>query len=436
MYMPLIIGWKRTNEEESVQLITEEKGIREYLLESNNLRVLVYPERSAPVATVMVTYTVGSADEQPGETGATHFLEHMMFKGTENFNRKNKRSIFDVLQGVGARINATTWLDRTNYYEQLPVEHIDLALEIEADRMRGLLLDPAEIESEKTVILNEHDRGENAPFRRLNKEVWKTVFSDHPYGHPTIGYREDIEAVSRDSLRRYYDSFYWPSNATISVIGDVDFEGVTARIERLFGDMDSTRRHIRQRAVLAKQEQERRCEVEMVGDVGTLMFALPTVSALHDDSTPLSVLADIISTGKRSPLYSKLIDTQLASSAGGSSIVLRDSGVFWVYVNLASGASFSSVEAASKAAIFGATFGEKELARSKASMLASEPLDRDGTFQIASLLNSAIAVGDWRQYSTYLDRVKAVSLSDVKRVAEKYLIPERLTVGKFNPTKS
>ncbi len=146
---------------EAYDLVVTSGGIEEYRLKTNDLQVLLYPEAAAPVVTLMVTYCVGSSDESTGLTGATHFLEHLMFKGTERFNKRKGTSVFNLLQRVGAQVNASTWIDRTNYYELFPKEHLPLAVEIEADRMRGALITPEDLEAERTVILNELDRGQN-----------------------------------------------------------------------------------------------------------------------------------------------------------------------------------------------------------------------------------------------------------------------------------
>ena len=176
----------------------ESGGIEAYRLEANGLQVLLLPQTAAPVVTFMITYHVGSRNEALGLTGATHFLEHLMFKGTSRFNKRAGTSVFNTLQRVGAEINATTWFDRTNYYELLPKEHLPLAVEIEADRMRGALIDAADLESERTVILNEFDRGENDPMRKLYHAVWSSAFVAHPYHHPTIGWRSDIDGPRPD----------------------------------------------------------------------------------------------------------------------------------------------------------------------------------------------------------------------------------------------
>ena len=176
-------------------------GIEELELTANGLRVLLVPEPAVPVATVCVVYHVGSRNEGVGHTGATHLLEHLMFKGSRRFDPRAGRSIARTLERVGASYNATTWFDRTNYYETVPPEHLELALELEADRMRHALLRDEDLVSEMTVVRNEFERGENEPFDVLIKDSFAIAFREHPYHHPTIGWRDDIENVTIDRLR-------------------------------------------------------------------------------------------------------------------------------------------------------------------------------------------------------------------------------------------
>ena len=195
-------------------------GISEYLLKTNGLTVLLLEEHSAPVVTFMVTYLVGSRNEALGHTGATHLLEHLMFKGSRNYNKDSGDTIWTLLQNVGARLNATTWLDRTNYFELLPKEHLESAMAVEADRMRYALLRDSDRQPEMTVVRNEFERGENDPWESLEKSMWATAYQAHPYHHSTIGWQSDIEGVSTERLRQFYETYYWPNNATVTVIGD------------------------------------------------------------------------------------------------------------------------------------------------------------------------------------------------------------------------
>ena len=210
-------------------------GISEYTLDANGLRVLVLPDRSAPVVTFMVTYHVGSRNEVSGTTGATHLLEHLMFKGTENFNRTKGNSIDQLLERVGATYNATTWLDRTNYFANLGKAHLDAYVAIESDRMRNLWLRESDRQPEMTVVRNEFEIGENSPIQALDKEINAVAYIAHPYHHPTIGWRSDIEKVSIEKLREFYNTFYWPNNATATLIGDIDVTDALALVKKHYG---------------------------------------------------------------------------------------------------------------------------------------------------------------------------------------------------------
>src|ERR1700734_2961719 len=196
-------------------------GIDEYRLDANGLAVLIMPDHSAPVVTFQVTYRVGSRNEVTGTTGATHLLEHMMFKGSERFNDAKGNSIKQYLEHVGGQFNATTSFDRTNYFATLGRDDLDGYVAIESDRMRNLWLRESDRQAEMTVVRNEYERGKNDPNTVLMEEVSAAAYVALPYHHPTIGYKSDIEHVPIEKLRQFYDTFYWPNNATVSVVGEV-----------------------------------------------------------------------------------------------------------------------------------------------------------------------------------------------------------------------
>lgn len=415
-------------------------GIREYRLIANDLRVLYLQHGVLPVATFMVTYGVGSRNESAGLTGATHFLEHLMFKGTEKYNKASGTSVFEVLQRVGAQVNATTWFDRTNYYEQLPTDHFDLAASIEADRMRGALIRPEDVESERTVILNEFDRGENEPTRKLYHEVWSTAFSAHPYGHPTIGWRSDIEQVTPEDLRGFYDRYYYPDNATVSVIGGIDERAALETVRRHFESVEKSPLPIPEvRTAEPEQRGERRTEVRMSGEVGSVMVAFKVGHRREAESITLDVVASILADGKNSRLYRRLVDAGLASSVGASCAALRDPGLFYVYASLVPGVSHEQVE--------GVIWDEierlaaeppaaAEMKRARTMLLAECAFARDGSFLIASQLNEAIASGDWTLYPEFMRRVRRVTRDDVSAVMSASVDRSRRTVGYYVPTRN
>ena len=209
--------------------------IDEFILSKNGLRVLLLEDHSAPVTTLMVTYHVGSRNEAIGYTGSTHLLEHLMFKGSKNYNKEKGTAIWTELQSIGAQINATTWNDRTNYFEVVPSEHLEKAIAIESDRMRYAFLKDEDRQPEMTVVRNEFERGENSPFDVLDKNIWATAYQAHPYHHSTIGWKSDIENVSTERLKEFYNTYYWPNNATVTIIGDIDKNNSLNLVNEYFG---------------------------------------------------------------------------------------------------------------------------------------------------------------------------------------------------------
>jgi zinc protease len=427
-------------------------GIEEYRHRANGLTALLLPEAAAPVAAFMVTYRVGSRNEGAGLTGATHLLEHLMFKGSERFNRDRGTSVFQVLQRVGGQVNATTWYDRTNYYALLPSAHLGLAVEIEADRMRGARVRAEDLAGERTVVLNELDRGENEPLRKLLHAVFATAYFAHPYGHPVIGWRSDVETVTADGLRHFYDTYYWPANATASVIGHFDRAAALDLLDEHFGALpagpdagdgaadDAEPLWIRE-VVTAEppQQGERRVLIRQAGQLGTVLCAWKAPAGLDPDADALDVLVQLLAGGKSTRLFRRLTDRGLTTHASAFYPRLRDPGLFALYAALAPGVEHAAVEEALRAAAAevardGVT--EAELARARRQVVAEEAFGRDGPMAAAARLNEAIAVGDWTLFPAYRSRIEAVTAADVQRAAARVFDDDRLTVGHYVPVNS
>lgn len=413
-------------------------GIAEHRLNANGLSVLLLEDHSAPVVTFMVTYRVGSRNEVTGTTGATHLLEHLMFKGSANFNAANGRGFDTLMDRVGGINNATTWLDRTNYYENLPSAHLELAAQLEADRMRGLLLREEDREPEMTVVRNEFERGENDPLSALDKEVTAAAFVAHPYHHPTIGWRSDIEKVSIEKLREFYDTFYWPNNATVTIIGDFKPDHALALIQRTFGAIPASPKPIPE--VYTEEPPQtgpRRVVVKRPGEVGAVAIAYKSKAALHPDQPALTVLATLLSEGKTSRLYRALIDANLAITAEASQGFFRDDTLFSLTALVTPGVTHEQVERALLAEVERvkeAGVQPDEVSRAINTLLASIAYGRDGSFAIAGQLNECIAVGDWTYYVSGPEKLRAVTVADVNRVARAYLNGDQSTTGWFIPT--
>ena len=420
--------------------IKESGGITEYQHKKNGLTVLFLENHNAPVITFMVTYRVGSRNEAIGYTGSTHLLEHLMFKGSEQFNKEGGTAIWNVLQDVGAMINATTWFDRTNYFELLPKEHLPQAVKIEADRMRSAFIRDDDRKSEMTVVRNEFERGENDPWEALDKNIWATAYQAHPYHHSTIGWRSDIENVPTERLKEFYDTFYWPNNATVTVIGDFDKAKTLVLLDQKFGSISRSPHTIPEMYTTEPiQEGPRRITVKRAGEMPIIGIAHKIPEGTNKDIYALQILGRILGYGKTSRFYKRFIDTGLAADVNVWSYPLHDNGLFITYLFIAGDDSCEDVEKEildEYAKIISEGVDVEELQRAKSQINAQTAFTRDGTYSVASNLNEAIALGDWTYYTTFLKKVENVSIDDIRRVANTYLKEDQSTTGFFIPKPS
>jgi zinc protease len=413
-------------------------GIEEYRLDDNGLTVLLVPDHSAPVVTFQVTYRVGSRNEVTGTTGATHILEHMMFKGSENFNDPKGNSIKQYLERVGGQYNATTSVDRTHYFATVGRDDLEGYVAIEADRMRHLWLHEADRQSEMTVVRNEFERGKNDPNNVLFEEVTAAAYVALPYHHPVIGWKSDIEHVPIGKLHEFYDTFYWPNNATVSVVGDIDASVVLGLIKKYYGAFGRSPQPIPEvYTEEPAQSGARRVLVRRPGEIGTVVIAHKVPNGRDADQPALEMLDDILSSGKNSRLYRALVDRGLALEAEAGTELHRDLSLHVVYATLAPGATHEGVEQALLAAVAkiksdGVTAEEVE--RVKQQYAASEAYKRDGTAAVAREINEWVGIGDWTRYVTFPQMIDQVTAADVQRVARQYLNEEQSTTGWFVPT--
>ena len=438
-----------------VEFVAEEEGVREFRL-ANGLKLLLVENRVAPVATFLVLYRVGSRNEAVGHTGATHLLEHMLFKGTPTFNKAKGTQVAATLQRVGADFNATTWYDRTNYFETVPSDALGLAVHLEADRMRNSFIADDDRRSEMTVVRNELERGQNEPMLVLDEAVYATAFREHPYHHPTIGWRSDVENVPTARLKEFYDTFYHPNNATAVVVGDFEEAHALSLVERYFGAFPASPAPIPEVYTdEPRQEGERRLVVRRAGELPLVQVAFRTPAALGQDRVlsnaelaaraasppakndiyPLAVLAGALSNGVTSRLYQALVETELAVSVDTRVDQFRDPGLFNVYATAAPGVEPARVEEVIHRELARAAedLNDAEVEKSKRQIAASVAYERDGTHNVAMQMSEAEAVADWRFYNTYAASVARVRGDDVRRAARLYFREETRTVGHFIP---
>jgi zinc protease len=412
-------------------------GIDEYRLDGNGLTVLLVPDHSAPVVTFQVTYQVGSRNEVTGTTGSTHLLEHLMFKGSEGFNDPKGNSVKQFLERVGGQFNASTSFDRTNYFATIGRESLEGYIAIESDRMRHLWLHEADRQSEMTVVRNEFERGKNDPDTVLMEEVTEAAYVALPYHHPIIGWKSDIEHVPITKLRDFYDTFYWPNNATVTVVGDVQAATALGLIKKYYGLYPTSPLPIP--TIYTEepaQSGERRVVVKRPGELGTVIIAHKVPNGRDADQPALDMLDAILSSGKNARLYRALVDQGLALNAGAGTDLHRDLSLHSLFATLAPGATHAQVEKALWAEIDkikaqGVTAAE--VARVKQQYVAADAYKRDGTAGVAGEINEWIAVGDWTLYVTFPQKVQSVTAADVQRVAKQYFQEDQSTTGWFVP---
>ena len=411
-------------------------GITEYRLKKNGLRVLIKEDRFAPVATLMVTYLVGSVDEVTGITGIAHMLEHMMFKESKGFRRRDKKDINELLDKKGARLNASTWTDRTNYYETVAVAFLEDAIALEADRMRHAILDAKELASEMVVVRNEFEIGQNDPLRVLHMDIYATAFQAYPYHHDTIGWLSDINGYTVEKLQHFYDTYYYPNNAIVSVVGDIDMIKTLTLIKKYFG-VHAASPHDIPRVTMEEplQEGQRRTSLYRKGTVNMVGVSFKKPGALHKDIPALITLGNILADGNASLLHRALVDTGLASDISIDAHPFHNESVFVVYVTVAPDVAHETIEKT----VFDIIeriktegVSQKEVDRAKNRFAASVAFERTGTASCSSGLCEAIAGGDWTLFIDIPKAVAKVTPGDIVRVAQTYLTERHSTIGYYH----
>lgn len=427
--------------------VLTESGLLRRVVLDNGLTVFVQPMRTAPLASVWCWYKVGSKDERRGQTGVSHWVEHMNFKGTTNIPRDQVKGI---IEQFGGSWNGYTWIDQTTYLETAVTDALDRMLFIEAERMANGLYHPDDVESERTVIISELQGGENDPEQLLDTEVTAAAFKAHGYHHPTIGWLSDLESMTRDDLYGYYRSWYIPNNAAVVVVGDVDVDDVLRRTESHFGRIPAGTVPPRVRTAEPPQLGERRVRVERPGTTAYLKHAWVAPAAADPDFVPMLVLDAALSGAKganlwasfRNPpqrstrLYRALVETGLASSVFGALLPTEEPFLYAISCTVADGTPIAALEGAADealAAVRADGITPDELERARHQLRARLVFESDSVTNIAHQIGYFHTIGDVELYHGLGARVAAVTLEDVARVARTYLAPSRRTVGWFQP---
>jgi zinc protease len=399
---------------------------------ANGLRVVLLEDHSAPVVNVQMWYHVGAKDERPGRTGFAHLFEHLMFKGSKNVAPEMHTS---QLSAVGGQCNAYTTEDVTVFWETVPSQHLPLALWLEADRMASLKIDKSVFAVERDVVKEERRaRIENQPYGRLAEIVYGTAFSVHPYGHPTIGVMADLQAASVDDVRAFFRTYYVPSNATLTMAGDIDPVQALALVTKYFGRLPAQDRAV-PRDIPAEPPgpMARHVTVEEKWPLPVVVVAHHIVADGHPDAYPLQVAAKILSDGQSSRLHRRLVyESGLALAAFSVNGLAEHPGLFYAVAIVQPGHTPAEAESDLSAELDrlrAEPVTEAELARARNQITRDYVVGRATVQQKATALaHAAVIHGDPASTDAEFDLLQRVTAADVQRVARTYFAPEERLV--------
>jgi len=415
---------------------------------ANGLQVLLKEIHTAPIISQWIWYRVGSRDEPSGKTGIAHWIEHILFKGTERF----PAAMLDkAISREGGSWNAMTYLDWTTCFEIMPADKISLTLELEADRMVNCLFNPDEVESERTVIISERQGNENEPLFRLNEEVQAVAFRVHPYHHEVIGDLADLKTMQRDDLYQHYRTYYIPNNAVLSLAGDFETEKILQQIEQLYQPIPPGPTPLRLNRPEPPQQGERRVTVEGPDDTTFLMIAHHVPQTTHPDFIPLLILDSLLTgpsnlnifgsgiSNKTSRLYRALVENDFTVSVHGGVGATIDPFLHII----------TCIVRPEKTPQEVLTRIEDEISRIQDIPPTKEELQRAikqaralFAYGTESISNQAFWLGfssmvsnyDW--YLSVLEQLAEVSPESVQQVAQKYLRPQNRVTGFYIPQSS
>lgn len=402
----------------------------------NGFEMILLEDHKAPVAVIQVWYRVGARNEIPGTTGLSHMLEHMMFKGTE----KNGPGEYSrIIARNGGDENAFTSDDGTTYFAKIASDRIDVELELEADRMRNLILNEELFEPERQVVMEERRmRVDDQPISYLFETLNAATFLEHPYRQPVIGWGSDIEGWKLADLQRQYDQYYQPNNAFLVAVGDFDAEKLAKRAEELFGAIP---RGPDAPAVRAHEQAPRgpvRVTVRRPAKLPFLAIHYRVPNLNHPDSSALEVLEVLLSSGKSSRMYRQLVEEDRVALDAGASYARTaiDDKTFSLTAQAQPGVEPKTLEAALLTqieAIQQAPPRAEELARAKAQIESSYIFSQDSMFYRAMILGTYELAGDWRKTDDYLPGIRKVTAEDVQNAARTWLTEKNRATGVLLP---
>jgi len=422
--------------------VTSPDGVVETTLD-NGLKVIVKPDHRAPVVVSQIWYKVGSSYEYAGITGASHVLEHMMFKGTQ---KHGSGEFSRIIAEHGGKENAFTSRDYTAYFQQLEVSRLPISFELEADRMRNLTLPEDEFQKELQVVIEERRlRTEDKPSALTYEQFMATAFQASAYHNPVIGWMNDLENLTVEDLAKWYRLWYAPNNATLIVAGDVVPSEVIALAEQYFGPIKPSEQASQKPRIEPEQRGERRIEVNLQAKLPVIIMGYKTpvfntfAAADSWKAYALEVLAHVLDGGDSARLSRDLIrGEEIAAQAGaGYDLIAKSESLFTLEGVPSNGGGLDVVEAALRQQIKNLQSDlvtKDELRRVKAQVTAAKVYERDSIFYQAMQIGQLETVGiDWREGRRYAEQIARVTAEQVRAVAQEFLIDDRLTVARLNP---
>ena len=400
----------------------------------NGLEVLVQEDHSAPLVCSFIWYRVGMRHEPAGEAGISHFLEHMAFKGTE---RLSGREMNRLVTAKGGYLNGFTSMDYTAYVETLPPDSLDLAFDIESERMARCILTEEDIEAEKGVVISEFEGAENDPAFLLRRQVMAEQFPGQPYGRTVIGEKDDLRSLTKEKVLAYYNNHYAPNNAVLVVVGDIEAEAVFRKAEQYFGPIPSNHPAPTVPNPGRGPTGEKRVTLEVPGRTPYLQAVYEVPPIQHPDHVALEVFQNIISGGRTSRLYPALVHSGLASSAGGWQYENPEPTVFAFEIAMQPGSDHQAVEDVLDQTIErlkDEPVGERELLKARNKTKANFTYSADGVTKLAQQIGYYHLIYTHEYLTTFPEKVDAVTADDIRRVVAKYFAKDNRTVGWLIPT--
>ncbi len=412
----------------------------------NGLRVILSVDHSAPVVAVSVTYNVGSRNERAGRTGFAHLFEHMMFQGSQNVGKGEHMLL---VQDNGGTMNGTTNQDRTNYFETMPANQLDLALFLESDRMKSLDISQANLDNQRAVVQEEKRQSyDNQPYGHTSEVLQDLAFSSFAYKHTTIGSMDDLNAATLADVQSFFKTYYAPNNACIAIVGDFNEGAAKKKVEKYFGNImrqpEPPAVDVAEQPIVGEKRKELS---DPLARLTQMEIAYKTVSGEDADAPSLQILGSILSAGRTGRLYKAITDKRLALNARAGGQTGRGPGLFEFSASIPPGGNAAAVEKAFDAEIEriqNEGVSEDEVRRALTQARAGALVGggggggRGGGMQTVlgranALSQNAVFYNDPNRVNTQLTKIEAVTATDVKRVAQKYLKKTSRVVLTTNP---